>query len=971
MRLKKPFALAVLLALVALVAITALTPAANAQTSGATLVGHIKDKDGGALPGVTVTARNNDTGLDRVAVSSSDGTFTLPSLPIGLYTVTAELSGFATVTIEEVRLNVATTRTLEIEMSSASVEEQITVVDEAPLVQTTPSIGTVVSEEQLENLPLNGRQFANLAILAPGTSLAYNSDPTKPGQLTVALNGGIGRNVNYVIDGGDNTDDTIGGALQNFNLESVAEFNIQTQQYKAEYGRSTGGVLTVVTKTGTNEFEGSAWGFFRDDSLASKTETEKLLGADKQPYERKQYGLALGGPIVRDRAHFFATYEQTDREQSYTVDSDPDGPGPKPPIFPDLQGKSFPVPFEDKLGTAKVTFDISPTQYLQVRYGFQENSDKYGASPLAAPDSLGTIGNEYSSVLASHTLQFSADTLNEFLFQYTTFENLISADSDAPNIYFPSGVHQGQNINTPQSTTQTKYQYRDDLSFSRTLGGRTHQFKVGANYIHEPELGGDFSTGLSGQFARGDDAANAPITDITFFGGFFGESTPVDQYSGYVQDDIYWNDRLTLNAGLRYDYWEGFDLDQRSNPIWQFLSTQTAFNEYYLRDFQGGNGGVLENDDDNFGPRLGFTYDVKGDGRQLLRGGWGIYYDFPYTNATILFPSAAVQSNYGVIYNNHNDAGIKNPDGSFFQPGQPLPPNQLPAADIPPPNEVASPTLATPYAAQGSLGYSWQATNWLGLNLELVRINYRDIPYRFRANPFNDANRNGVQDPTEKRRFPFGNFRLWYGEGQADYSGVNLSARARISDKLEVQAFYTYSEATGNVLAGADEFRITDGGHQADVGGPRRDVSANPLDPQCSKCFGPLNTDARNRITLSAVYRAPYGINVSGMFRYRSALPYTAYVAQDLNGDGFLYDFPGGQGVNTERGSSFSQLDLRLSKEFTFANRFGVELIGEVFNVFNEENPTFFNRAGEPNAYAGDPLQGEQQLAQLGVRLSF
>ena len=271
MSLKKPFALAVLLALVALAVITALAPAASAQTSGATLVGHIKDKDGGALPGVTVTARNNDTGLDRVAVTSSDGTFTLPSLPIGLYTVTAELSGFATVTVEEVRLNVATTRTLEIEMSSASVEEQITVVDEAPLVQTTPSIGTVVSEEQLENLPLNGRQFANLAVLAPGTSLAYNADPTKPGQLTVALNGGIGRNVNYVIDGGDNTDDTIGGALQNFNLESVAEFNIQTQQYKAEYGRSTGGVLTVVTKTGTNEFEGSAWGYFRDDSLATRT----------------------------------------------------------------------------------------------------------------------------------------------------------------------------------------------------------------------------------------------------------------------------------------------------------------------------------------------------------------------------------------------------------------------------------------------------------------------------------------------------------------------------------------------------------------------------------------------------------------------------------------------------------------------------------------------------------------------------
>ncbi|HWN41167.1 MAG TPA: TonB-dependent receptor [Thermoanaerobaculia bacterium] len=972
MSLKKPFA-AVLLALVVLAAIATLAPAANAQTSGANLSGRIQDPEGAALPGVTVTARNNDTGLDRVTVSGSDGGFSLPSLPIGLYTVTAELSGFATVTIEEVRLNVATTRTIEIEMSTASVEETITVMDEAPLVQTTPSIGTVVSEEQLENLPLNGRQFANLAILAPGTSLAYNSDPTKPGQLTVALNGGIGRNVNYVIDGGDNTDDTIGGALQNFNLESVAEFNIQTQQYKAEYGRSTGGVLTVVTKTGTNNFEGSAWGFFRDDSLATRTTSEELAGTGKQPLERQQYGVALGGPIVRDRAHFFATFEKTDRDTFYTVNTDPDGDGPEGPTFPDLQGRSFATPFADELGTAKMTLDISPKQYLQVRYGFQENSDKYGASPLAAPDSLGTIGNEYSSVLASHTLQFSSDTLNEALFQYTKFENLISADSDAANVYFPSGAHQGQNINTPQSTNQTKYQYKDDLSFTRTLGGRTHQFKVGANYIHEPVLGGDFSTGLSGRFALNGNTPDAPVTNIQIFGGFFGMSTPVDQYSGYVQDDIYWNDRLTLNLGLRYDYWEGFDLDQRSNPIWQHLSTQTRYNEAYLRDFQGGNGGQLENDDDNLGPRLGLTYDVTGDGRQLLRGGWGIYYDFPYTNATILFPSAAVQSNYGVIFLHDNPGGIRNPDGSLFRPGQPLPPNQLPAADVPPPNEVASPTLATPYAAQGSLGYSWQATNWLGLNIEAVRINYRDIPYRFRANPTDPA--------TGARRFPFANFRLWYGDGQANYTGVNLSARARISDKLEMQAFYTYSEATGNVLAGADEFRLTDRGHQADVGGARGDVSANPLDPQCSKCFGPLNTDARNRITLSAVYRAPFGINVSGMFRYRSALPYSAFayapnadgdlVPVDLNGDGFAYDFPGGQGVNTERGASFSQLDLRLSKEFTFANQFGVELIGEVFNVFNEENPTGFNALGEPSTFAGDPLQGEQRLAQLGVRFSF
>ncbi|MFP5285206.1 MAG: TonB-dependent receptor domain-containing protein, partial [Thermoanaerobaculia bacterium] len=548
----------------------------------------------------------------------------------------------------------------------------------------------------------------------------------------------------------------------------------------------------------------------------------------------------------------------------------------------------------------------------------------------------------------------------EFLFQYSDFANLISADSNAPTISYPSGAIRGQNVNTPQSTDQTKYQYKDDFSFSRTLGGRSHNFKTGLNYIHEPTLGGNFSTGLNGQYTLDQ---NGNVIDITFFGGFFGDKTPIDQYSAYFQDDILLSDRLTVNVGLRYDYWDGFDLDQRTNPIWQTLSTQTRFNEDYLRDFQGGKGGQLENDDDNWGPRLGFTWDTKGDGRRLLRGGYGVYYDFPYTNATILFPTAAVLSNYGVTYNHVNPAGIRNPNGSFFRPGDPLPANQLPAADIPPPNEIASPTLATPYSRQASLGYSWQVNDWLGLNAEVTTIDYRDIPFRFRANP--------LVPGTGQRRFPqFSNFRLWYGEGRADYDGINLSFRARATQTLELQGFYTYSEAEGNVLAGADEFRLTNQLHQPDVSGAR-DVSVNPLDPLCGACIGPLNTDARHRITLSGVWQGPWGLNISGMYRYRSGLPYTAFIAQDLNGDGFALDLPPGGSVNSERGDSFSQLDVRVGKEFSFANRLTLELIAEVFNLLDEDNPALYNRFGVPNAFAGDPLQGEQQLAQFGLRVRF
>jgi hypothetical protein len=721
----------------------------------------------------------------------------------------------------------------------------------------------------------------------------------------VALNGGGGRNINFLIDGGDNTDDTIGGALQNFNLEAVAEFKLQTQQYKAEYGRSSGGVLSVVTKTGTNELGGVVFGYFRDDSLNAKTETERRSGSDKQPFDQKQYGLAVGGPIVRDKAHFFATVERLDRKRNYIVSTEG--------AFPQFDGVTVPIPFKDDLATAKATWDINAKQYLQVRFGYQKNSDKYGASPLAAPTSLGTLTNKYSSVLMSHTAQLGGDRLNEALVQYTKFDNTITADSNDPLITYPGGFTTGQNGNTPQATRQTKYQFRDDFTWSTVLRGDRHDLKTGINYIHEPTLEGDFTTGTAGQFTAAEDRIGSPITLYERFGGFSGQSTPVDQYSVYVQDDWQPSARLTVNLGLRYDYWDGFDLDQRANPIWQVLSTQTRYNESYLRDFQGGKGGVLENDDDNFAPRLGFSWDVKGDGRHLVLGGYGTFFDFPYTNATILFPTGAVQSSYGVVYRVQDDNGIRNPDGSFFQTGQPLPPNQIGGAEVGQPVEIASPTLATPYSDQISLAYSWQATSRFGVNLEGFLIDYHDIPYRFRGNPRDPA--------TGRPRFtnvdPF--FRIWYG------------------------------------------------------GGPRtrRDQSINPLNPTCDACFGPLNTDARHRVTISGLYRAPWGITLGGVFRYRSALPYLEHANADLNGDGTVLDLaPGVTRVNTGRGFDNQQLDLRVAKTFQIS-AVGIEVLGECFNVLNEKNPSLPDRNGEANTFAGDPLQGEQRQFQLGVRLTF
>src|SRR4051794_37184442 len=292
--------------IVAMIAACALAwghPAAAQQTTG-NINGRIIDAQKSAVPGVTVTAKNTETGLTRSEVSDAEGVYRLNALPVGNYDVHAELSGFNTYDRKAIVVNVGQTVDLNIDMAIAGVSESVSVTAEQPLIQTSSSsVGGVVDVQRIENLPLNGRQFANAAITIPGVGLGYHSDPTKSTQFSPQIAGGNGRNVNYQIDGGDNNDDTVGGLLQLFPLEAIQEFNFVTQRYKAEYGRSNGGVMNIVTKSGTNNVQGSAFELFRDTKMNATTETEKLNDADKQKYRRNQFGGSVGGPVVKNKVH--------------------------------------------------------------------------------------------------------------------------------------------------------------------------------------------------------------------------------------------------------------------------------------------------------------------------------------------------------------------------------------------------------------------------------------------------------------------------------------------------------------------------------------------------------------------------------------------------------------------------------------------------------------------------------------------
>jgi hypothetical protein len=933
-----------------------------AQGTNGSIEGRAVDDQGLALPGVTVTAQNTATGFSRSATTDANGVFRLPGLPVGQYNVKAEMNGFATRTQQNVVVNVSSTTSLTFGMKVAAQTEELTVVAEAPLIDVKDAgVGEVITGEQIENLPLNGRQFANLAGLVPGVSLGFHTDPTKSTQFAPQALGGGGRNINYLIDGGDNNDDTVGGLVQNFPLDSIGEFNFQTLRFRADTGRANGGTIKVVTKSGTNELHGSAFEFFRDKSLNSRTHTEKVNDREKGDYRRHQYGASLGGPLVKDKTHFFGAFERVQQDTTQAVSTKG--------LFPDKDGV-FATPFRENMAVGKLTHQVNADNYLSVRYGFNNNEQPYGASPSAPPENWGVSKNTFHSVNANLNSSLGGGRLNEFVFQFSYFDNKITENSTLPTETFPNGVTVGQSINTPQSTKQKKYQFRDDFTWNR---GR-HEWRMGVSFINEPVLDITFSTGQQPQFTHLADSRDSAISTIQFNGSIGGSAgseaaIPNKQYALYLQDAWRISDKLTLDLGVRYDLVTGFAFDQDDNIVFaelQDAARRGVFSSSGLpcpcpgfEDF----GKDPAEDKNNIAPRAGFTYDTNGDGRFVLRGGVGRYYDFAYTNANILFAVVGAQSSFGQIYSVTNSSGIRNSDGTLYRVGQPLPPNQLTNLTAPLPSHAASPRIKQPYTDQANLGFSKAIGKDLALEIDAVYAKGNDLGLRPRLNLRIDGG---------PRRFAGilprsgnSNFRIDISEGVSHYKGVSVALKKRWDGKLQFLASYTLSEASSSgSLRAVDEFG------EYDV--------LDMFDPFADRQENPVRVDARHRVTISGLYSPGWGVNIAPIFRYRSKTPFNVITGRDENRDGLIWDLPAGvETLNSGRGADFVQLDLRVSKKFNLGSSVRLEAIGEVFNLTNDNNPTTFiaNQTsaafGTPSRFAGDFRQTEQRLAQLGLRLEF
>ena len=1009
----------IIIAVLTTVALLASAPLpAMAQTSSTGVItGVVKDQSGAIVPGATVKAINKGTSVERKTTASDSGSYELTQMVPGDYRVEAEAKGFAKFVADPVTVNVLSRVTLDPEMKPAGTSEQVTVTAEgAALIETGKTdVSGVINQKQLESLPVNGRSFASLAVLIPGATLEPSFDPTKARTGTFSVGGSTGRNLNITIDGGDNKDNAVGGILQNFTMEGIQEFALSTQRFSAANGRSGGALLSVVTKSGTNRLSGSVFGFFRDDKFNANA--PKLLGeanknlfeegdAIKPPFNRQQFGGSVGGPIIKDKLFWFGAVEHS-RERGNSIV--PSFAFNQIKLLEPLGYKAvklLPQPYDDTQFQLKGDYHPSSDHSFTLRYGQQNNksiNDQAGFLTVFTDLSGGDKQlNDLHNLLGSWTWTASPHIVNQFLYQWSTFNNQILATTDLNNLVFSDGLAVGRNGNVPQQTLQRKHQFRDDLTWNRG----NHGFKFGADFVYEPVLGGLFAFNSAPEFDFIDTAQNIATDKATYPQGFFTPGSVGDialsggdprfdlvdgakQFAWYVQDDWKVIPRLTLNLGVRYDVDIGF-VDSKHQE-----QGNRVLKAFKIIGHPLGSR-VVKDDKNNFSPRIGIAWDISGNSRSVLRGGYGIYYDQSFLNVPLFAVQQANKEIYATFFN--DDADL-----SLASAPPPVPrPLTNPAPGLPVRGRLIDPDFRSPYSQQFNVGFAKELGTNMALEFDYIHIlglhEFTQIDANPRIGPIQNppANR---ESPTPPRLLsplfdahaaemiaafgqvrPFTGIRVAQSDGRSRYDAFTVSFRRRYSNHFQLNAHYTLSRA----LAWFGQ--ISDFGVQPQNPFNKFDAAEN---------FGHTGEDERHRFVVSGVFDLPWGFQLSPILQLGSARPYSILPSPnnasggDINRDGVFNDRETRDGNDqhhlppfTERGDKFSQVNLRVAKNFKFREHMNLGLFFEAFNLFNTGNfgnsfdgtvgndnfkkpINFFGATGfsEP---IGIPFQG-----QFGFRFSF
>jgi hypothetical protein len=952
--------------------------------------GTVTDQTGAVVASAMVTATNPATGAVRQAMTDESGYYRVAGLAPGVYTIKIESKGFATQVSENVTLNVGTTLTLNASLKPAGTSETVVVsAGDVSLVETTRTeLGGVVSNRQIENLPLNGRSLAGLAILIPGARPAQSFDPTKNRAATFSINGGGGRNINTTVDGGDNKDGTVGGIVMNFSLEGVQEYKLETQRFSAASGRSEGAALNVITKSGTNSFRGSAFLFARDKTFNANDHISVVSNRPKADYSRQQFGGSFGGPIKHDRLFFFGVYERTREESAFNVSQT---------VVDELKAASVagakpiqtvPTPFRDNLWQVRLDGKLNDRNSIFLKWAEQKNSALNDQANITDESS----GNFTKNTLYQGTFGFnstiSTTLVNQFVFAYQYWNNIIDSNTFAPYLIFPgAGVTFGTNPNIPQGSIQRKFQLRDD----QFLTVNNHGLKYGIDFVAVPKLGGFFRTPPTPNLTFLDNPS-VIVSDKTKYPQGFATPGAVSvltaasgdptfdyhntsMFGTYFQDDWKVNQRLTLNLGVRYDLDINFLPALLNNRTYLILK---QINHPVTRK-------ALGDDTNNVAPRFGFAWDIKGDAKNVVRGGYGIYYGQVFqniplfaqqqTNATV-FATVLSLTSTGTTPQTNNDPILKT-----FRYG--IDPIVIPPAATTLANgatgRIMNPDDVMPYTQQFNIGYSRQLSRDYALEIDYVHILALHEYLRHRLNPIVPGNTviniNGATVNNARllaadfvrAGLPANRLADVVSEesvGRSRYDGLNIVLRRRFSKRMTFETSYVLSRALA--YTGAANTAAAAG-----FGGQAQDQN-KILDPSE---LGPTSTDERHRFVFSGVFDLPWGLQVSPILQAASPRAYTLIQGVDRNGDGINNDRYLDPATNqiVPRGSARGgfdikldptgkivpgdpvsartfTLDMRVSKYIRFSEQRKLGLFFEAFNLTNNVN---FGDGFQGNARTG------------------
>jgi hypothetical protein len=935
--------------------LTLLPFALRAQNATGSLLGEVQDASGARIKSASVVVTDNGSGVARKATTDSRGQFRFPDLLPGDYRVAVTATGFAEAS-SDVTVQVSNVRDVLVTLRPEAIQQTVNVKAEPSSIttqalDTTDAVnGGVVTGKDLETIPLAARSFANIAYMVAGTEPVEPSDPTKARITAVSTGGSSGLNNQLTVDGVDNSDDYIGGFLQNFSPDVIREFAVQTSQQNADIGRTTAGSVVISTMSGTNNWHGDLAFYERAAALNARFPIENPAPEPKQPFSRQNYVGTIGGPVVKDKVWVFSGFEMVNEHAS--VNYSPDSLTQfnalsqlaQAGLIPNTTSIAVPpyarVPFVSYLGMLR--FDWAQSQRSQwfIRYALDNNTtDNALIQQATLPSTGATTHYNYQNAVLSNTFTFSPSWVGNLTVgtsylhgtadrnQYLGFALAFPFSSTSKTIsgFETYGDNQFVTAITafPVIRNQEKYQFRYDVSGS--VG--THAPKFGVDFIHEPVLSGAFPgqaetlyvltqnptyylTNPSQLTAELNcqppfDGTNCQTTSTPAGNGNFSQN--VQRLGLYAMDTWRVTPEVTINYGLRYDttfgLFQASGVSQALNPAVQTIrGLQLPLPTGVPHDYRTA-----------FAPRLGIAYNPDRIEDLVVRAGIGLYYnDLAQGGWATAFQAVNTPSAFAPC-NQPGDAGC------------------LPGAANGGAGVVIDPHYHTPYSltVSGGVQYLWHK-NWT-LSADYVHEQgvhgYRRYEYTAGTTLLSPL---FAQDPdTQMANVP--NLSVFKADNTSSYNAMMLHVQGNVSRRFNLTANYVLSSAKtwGCILGELADY----------VNGV-----CNPLKPFAPGDYGPSGEDVLHRFTLAGVVYVPGGFQVSTIIQAEAARPITLTTPVDVNGLGDpTNDRAVINGVQTTmdqfRGTPYVQVDLRVTRPFKVAERWQILPFIEFFNLFNRNNP--------------------------------